>query len=131
LRALATREALLQAIGADAETRIQLPDRLPDLPQQAISTDQLHGAERPQRLDVRLAQERWQAARLQAGLSRVESIADIGFQAKRGSSQAGKWILHCLCGTVAHCSARLHKPAWKQHVSRHWQSPCRQHRNSA
>lgn len=65
LRALATREALLQA----------------------ISTDQLQGAERPQRLDVRLAQERWQAARLQAGLSRVESIADIGLQAKRGSSQ--------------------------------------------
>lgn len=87
LRALATREALLQAIGADAETRIQLPDRLPDLPQQAISTDQLQGNERPQRLDVRLAQERWQAARLQAGLSRVESIADIGLQARRGSSQ--------------------------------------------
>ena len=88
-RALATREALWQAMGLDAESAkaFPLPERLPDLPQQAMTDAQLNSPQRPQRLDVRLAQERWQTARLQAGLSRVESIADIGLRAKRGDSQ--------------------------------------------
>lgn len=64
LQARVEREALVRLLGLtpDQADRLQLPERLPDLPAQPMSAEQVARAAQGQRLDVALATARWRAA---------------------------------------------------------------------
>ncbi|APV50371.1 hypothetical protein BWI17_12105 [Betaproteobacteria bacterium GR16-43] len=76
--AMATREALVRALGLDADqaARLKLPERLPDLPVQAPAEAAALRTALDERLDVRAARFDLETrARLQ-GLSRISSYVD-------------------------------------------------------
>lgn len=77
--ATAQREALVRLLGlTDAQAaRLQLPQRLPDLPAQPRGAQEVARAALTDRLDVRLAQAAWDHAAAAQGLGRVSSFTDI------------------------------------------------------
>ena len=74
----AAREALVRALGLDAEqaARMRLPDRLPDLPKSAEDEKILVRTGLEQRLDVRLAKAELEYLARQQGLTRITSFVD-------------------------------------------------------
>jgi outer membrane protein TolC len=79
------REALVRLLGlTDAQSaRLQLPQRLPDLPAQARSPQDVARAALAGRLDVQLAQAALDQAAAAQGLGRVSSFTDIEIGVRR------------------------------------------------
>jgi outer membrane protein TolC len=80
----ASREVLVRLLGLDhAQADIlQLPDRLPDLPKQALAPGDLGQLATRGRLDIRLAQAELDAAARAQGLDTVTSFTDIELSAR-------------------------------------------------
>jgi outer membrane protein TolC len=76
--AMATREALVRALGLDADqaARLKLPDRLPDLPAKAPAEATALRAALDERLDVRAARFDLETRGRLQGLSRISSYVD-------------------------------------------------------
>lgn len=96
-QAQAKREALVRVLGLndDQAQRLQLPERLPDLPQQPLSTQHVAKSLSQERLDVQLAKAQWEAAAKAQGLTNITSITDVEMTLRRGSVNDG-------AGTVTH-----------------------------
>jgi outer membrane protein TolC len=77
--ALAAREELVRLLGlTDAQAeRLQLPERLPDLPAQPREAQAVTAAALQQRLDVQLARLRLDAAGKAQGLDLLASVVDV------------------------------------------------------
>jgi outer membrane protein TolC len=92
--ALAAREELVRQLGlTDAQAaRLQLPQRLPELPAQPRSADQLTAAALQQRLDVQLARLQLDAAGQAQGLKLLNSLVDVelGLRHDTVFDQAGR-----------------------------------------
>lgn len=89
--ALAAREALVRALGLDAAqaARLQLPERLPDLPKAPEDDATVASRVFDERLDVQLARARIDAIAKRAGWTRVTSFVDgieLGLAQKREST---------------------------------------------
>ena len=84
---LATREALVRALGLDTAqaARLQLPERLPELPAQPVAPEAMAQAAPDTRLDLRLARARYDAAAAAQGLGRVGSVLDVELAGKRST----------------------------------------------
>jgi outer membrane protein TolC len=78
--ATAAREELIRLVGlTDAQAnRLQLPDRLPDLPKEPLSPEHAGSSTSKTRLDIRLAQAEYEAAAKAQGLTLLTSFTDIG-----------------------------------------------------
>lgn len=76
---LASREALIRTLGLSMEqiNRLQLPERLPDLPEQPRSTVEVGHIATADRLDIQLAEASLKSAALAQGLNTVFSYTDI------------------------------------------------------
>lgn len=87
-QALATREALVRLLGLDqAQAQaLQLPDRLPDLPQQALEPQAVGSQATRSRLDIRLAQTTLDAAAKAQGLNALTRYTDIELTARHNSN---------------------------------------------
>ncbi|MHB8057922.1 MAG: TolC family protein [Desulfuromonadaceae bacterium] len=77
--ATAAREELIRLFGlTDGQaSRLQLPDRLPDLPKEALSPEQAGSSTSKSRLDIRLAQAEYETAAEAQGLTLLTSFTDI------------------------------------------------------
>ncbi len=77
--ATATREALIRLLGLkDADIdKLNLPERLPDLPKSFLSPEAVSQALTKQRLDVRMAHAQLDAASKSQGLNMLTSLTDI------------------------------------------------------
>jgi outer membrane protein TolC len=77
--ATAAQEELIRLFGlTDAQAnRLQLPDRLPDLPKEPLSPEQAGNSTSKTRLDIRLAQAEYEAAAKVQGLNLFTSFTDI------------------------------------------------------
>lgn len=89
-QALAQREALVRLLGlqGDEARRLTLPERLPEVPAgaSAWSDASVSQAASARRLDVRLAEARWQATRRSATADASQSVIDIEAGWQRNSS---------------------------------------------
>jgi len=76
--AVATREALVRLLGLPAEqaARLQLPERLPDLPKTPRDEAEIARAALGERLDVQLARAQLDATARDLGLTRVTSMVN-------------------------------------------------------
>ena len=84
----AAREELVRLLGLD-ETQaeqLQLPQRLPDLPAQALAPERVGQMATRERLDIRLAKTVLEASDKAQGLNTVTSITDIELTARRKST---------------------------------------------
>lgn len=84
----AAREELVRMLGLD-ETQaeqLQLPQRLPDLPAQALAPERVGQMATRERLDIRLAKTVLEASGKAQGLNTVTSITDIELTARRKST---------------------------------------------
>lgn len=82
-----SREALVRLLGLDemqAQT-LRLPERLPDLPSQALAPDAVGALASKTRLDIRLAQSALNAASRAQGLNQISSFTDIELTARRNT----------------------------------------------
>lgn len=77
--ATAAREELVRLLGLDdaQAARLQLPQRLPDLPAQARAPGEVRAAALQQRLDLQLARAQLDLAGRSQGLNLIESLVDI------------------------------------------------------
>ena len=77
--ATAAREELVRQLGLDdaQAARLKLPDRLPDLPEQARTATALSAAAMLQRLDVQQARLQLDSAGKAQGLSLLNTLADV------------------------------------------------------
>ncbi|MDO8458938.1 MAG: TolC family protein [Burkholderiaceae bacterium] len=77
--AIAAREELVRQLGLDdAQTaRLKLPERLPDLPEQARTATELSATAMQQRLDVQQARLQLDGAGKAQGLSLLNTLADV------------------------------------------------------
>ena len=77
--ATAAREGLIRILGlSDAQAaQLQLPGRLPDVPQQLPSAVQLSEAAKSQRLDVQLARAQLESVGHAQGLNLLTSLVDV------------------------------------------------------
>lgn len=99
-QALATKEALVRLLGlVDEEAlQLQLPERLPELPKALRAPEDLSLLARRDRLDVRIAEARFNASAKAQGLTAVTSVTDIELGLRRnatvdqaaGSSNTGR-----------------------------------------
>lgn len=89
-QAVIEREALVRALGLDdAEAlRMQLPERLPDVPPTAVDSTTL-SARAAERLDVQLAEASWRAATRRAGLGDLTTRTDIELSLRRDGEARG------------------------------------------
>lgn len=89
--ATATREDLVRRLGLDdvQAQRLQLPERLPDLPAQPMEPAQVTGAAREQRLDWQLARLQLEAAGRAQNLNLVTSLIDIEAGVRRDTQFNG------------------------------------------
>lgn len=87
-QATAAREDLVRVLGLDeAQARaLTLPDRLPDLPAQALEPQAVAATATRGRLDIRLAQLALDASARAQGLNQVTSFTDIELTARRNSA---------------------------------------------
>ena len=78
-QAQAKREALVRRLGLDdaQAKRLQLPGRLPPLPDQPLSTQQVAQRLSQDRLDVQQAKVQWHAAARAQGLADMTSLIDV------------------------------------------------------
>lgn len=76
---LATREALTRLLGlSDVQAKqLTLPDRLPDLPKQPRTPQEVAQSASKGRLDIQLARSAWDAQVKAQGLSRITSLTDL------------------------------------------------------
>lgn len=83
----ASREELVRLLGLseDQVQKLKLPDRLPDLPKQAMAPDVVGSQATRGRLDIRLAQTALDAAAKAQGLNTVTSFTDIELTARRST----------------------------------------------
>jgi outer membrane protein TolC len=90
--ALGAREALVRSLGLDeAQARkLQLPERLPDLPKNARDEAQTAQQAIDQRLDVRMAQAHLQFTASELGLTRVTGVINGLHVAAVRNSETGK-----------------------------------------
>lgn len=90
-QAVVEREALVRLLGFDdAEAaRLQLPDRLPDIPQAAVDPQTLSARAKAERLDVALAEASYRAAARRAGLGEVATRTDLDFGVLRDGEARG------------------------------------------
>ena len=86
-QAASARAALVRLLGLDAAqaARLQLPDRLPDLPKAPLAAQALNQTALDTRLDVRLARARYNQSAHAQGLGRVTSLIDVELDLKRKS----------------------------------------------
>lgn len=86
-QATATREELVRQLGLDEAqtTRLQLPQRLPDLPARALTPEQTGEMASRARLDIRMAQVALQASGKAQGLNMVTRWTDIELTARRNT----------------------------------------------
>ena len=84
----AAREELVRVLGLDAQQAqmLKLPDRLPELPKQALDPQGVATFATSNRLDIRLAQSTLDASARAQGLNMVTSITDIELRAMRNTS---------------------------------------------
>jgi outer membrane protein TolC len=84
----ATREELVRLLGLDAQQAqmLKLPDRLPELPKQALDPQGIATFATRNRLDIRLAQSTLEASARAQGLNMVTSFTDIELAAMRNST---------------------------------------------
>lgn len=89
-QALRQREALVRLLGLQGmqAQALVLPDRLPDVPATASvwTADSVSEAAKQRRLDVRLAEARWQASRRSATVAAAQSVIDLDVGLRRNSS---------------------------------------------
>lgn len=81
--AVSEREHLARVLGIDDPTRIQLPERLPDLPMALRDTADAERVALDERLDVRAANRRLGATARDLGLTRITrfiSVLDLGYR---------------------------------------------------
>lgn len=81
--AVSTREQLARVLGIEDPSRIQLPERLPDLPAALRDTADAQRVALDERLDVRAARLRLDATAKDLGLTQVTrfiNILDLGYQ---------------------------------------------------
>lgn len=88
---LARREELVRLLGLDNEQArlLRLPERLPELPRQALSEQEVGQQLGRQRLDIQMARAALDAAAKAQGLVGITSRVDIELKTIQGSSQAG------------------------------------------
>ena len=87
--ALSEREALVRLLGlqGDASTALKLPERLPAVPAQSTWTaDTVAQAARERRLDLRLAEARWQASQAGRRDEGLRSVVDLEAAYRRDTS---------------------------------------------
>lgn len=90
-QALAAREALVRLLGLnrDEASRLQLPQRLPPVPEASPwTTEAVEQAARQRRLDLRLAEARWQAAQGERRDGAARSVIDLEAAYRRETSNA-------------------------------------------
>lgn len=77
--ATASREALVRALGLDDAdaSKLRLPERLPEVPKNALGADVISARVTAERLDLRLAESTWRAAARRNGLGEVTTRTDI------------------------------------------------------
>lgn len=82
-----SREELVRLLGLDEEQRalLTLPDRLPDLPKQAIEPKTVSLQAVQNRLDIRLAQSALDTSAKSQGLGTLSSFTDIELTARRNT----------------------------------------------
>lgn len=85
--AVSRREELVRLLGLDEAQAKQLvlPERLPNLPKQPLSPDEVAKQVNQERLDVQQAKAALNAAAKAQGLNRVTSLTDIELSVRRGS----------------------------------------------
>ncbi len=90
-QATATREELVRRLGLDeAQAQdLRLPDRLPDLPKQAMDPQTAGAHATRNRLDIRLAWSNYEAYARSQGLTTVTSFTDIELTAIRNTNTDG------------------------------------------
>jgi len=90
-QASVTREELVRALGLDDEyaKRLQLPERLPEMPQQALSADAVRARVNAERVDVKVAEAQWRAAAARRGLGKVTTLTDIEVGLRRDPEARG------------------------------------------
>lgn len=78
-QAMATREALVRVLGltGDQEKRLQLPERLPDLPEAPRDPQEVGKAAQRERLDIQLARAAFAATAKEQELTLITSLTDI------------------------------------------------------
>ena len=86
-QATASREDLVRLLGLnEAQAQLlQLPERLPDLPKQALDAHAVGVMATKARLDIRLAQSALDGASTAQGLNKVTSFTDIELTARRNT----------------------------------------------
>lgn len=87
-QATAAREELVRVLGLDeAQTQtLKLPERLPDLPRQALEPKAVAAMATRGRLDIRLAQAGLEASAKAQGLTTATSFTDIELTARRNTA---------------------------------------------
>ncbi|MDM0028945.1 TolC family protein [Variovorax saccharolyticus] len=77
--ATAAREDLIRALGLDdaQAARLSLPERLPDLPQAARTAEEIAAAATAQRVDVRIARARLEAAGQSQGINLLSTFTEV------------------------------------------------------
>jgi outer membrane protein TolC len=87
-QATATREDLVRRLGLDeAQAKeLKLPERLPDLPKQAMDPQTAGAHATRNRLDIRLALSNYEAFARSQGLTTVTSFTDIELTAMRNTT---------------------------------------------
>ncbi|MFN4361240.1 MAG: TolC family protein [Hylemonella sp.] len=87
-QATATREDLVRRLGLDEAQakQLKLPERLPDLPKQAMDPQTAGAHATRNRLDIRLALSNYEAYARSQGLTTVTSFTDIELTAMRNTN---------------------------------------------
>ena len=82
---LARRESLIRHLGLDERqaAELRLPDTLPGLPAERITPERIAERVLTDRVDVALAEARFQAAARGEGLTRVTSLIDVEYTRRR------------------------------------------------
>lgn len=86
--AVATRERLVRLLGLDdaQAVRLQLPAQLPETPLEPRAAADVATQAGLQRLDVRLAEAAWRAARAERGRERMASVTDLEAMIRRDTN---------------------------------------------
>ncbi|NCW21468.1 MAG: TolC family protein [Gammaproteobacteria bacterium] len=90
-QASGTREELVRALGLDDQNakRLQLPERLPEIPQQPLAAEAVGARVNAERVDVKLAEAQWRAAAARRGLGKVTTLTDIELGLRRDPEARG------------------------------------------
>jgi outer membrane protein TolC len=86
-QATSSREELVRLLGLDAAQAqlLELPERLPDLPKQALAPQAVGAQATRDRLDIRLAQSALESSAKAQGLTIVTSLTDIELTVRRNT----------------------------------------------